>query len=324
MKKSWIIIITLCVIFGIWGLRHKQPSTLPLIAVANYGPHASLEAAIQGMKQELAAQGFIENKTVQYDIQHVGFDPALIPQMVNQLASEHPKVLVVVGTPVAQFAKGAVKDIPLVYTVVTDPVEAGLLKNEHQASANMTGSSDRQDLLVFLQFAKKLLPKAQRVGLLYSTSEANDAALLRMMKQAASAEGMSVVAVPIAQARDVPFAMPQFRDKVDLIYVGASGPIQPTLPVVASMANQMHVPVFNVDANAVKDHLVLASFGVDYTQVGVNTGQLVAEVLAGKPIQSLPPIFPNTQAYHGVLSRSKANELGIVIPENLSQVTIVE
>lgn len=324
MPKKLMLLSIGILLLGILAFWQHQPASLPVVAIANYGPHSSIEASMRGLKQELTEQGFIEGQNIRYNIADVGFDSALIPQMITKLKSQRPQVMVVSTTPVAQYAKRAVKDIPLVFNVITDPVEAGLLKNELQPDGNMTGAADRQDLEALLIFAKRLLPQASRVGMLYSTAEANDQALLKMLKAAAVQQHMQVIAIPVEQARDVPLRMQLFKDKVDFIYVGASGPIQPALPAIAAEARKLGIPLFNVDENAVLNHQVLASFGVDYVQAGRSAGQLVAELLKGKKVQDLPPIFPSRDEHKGFVSKKKAADQQLTLPSNLVNTTFVD
>ncbi len=313
-KNIFIVVIAFLIAVVIAYVYSPHHTNLPIVAIANWGPHSSLDDAISGVKKELEKQGFIEGKNLLYEISDVGFDASLIPQMITTLKSHHPKVMVVVATPVAQYAKGAIKNIPLIYSVVTDPVEAELIKDPHKPDKNMTGSSDQQDLKMLLNFAKKIIPQAKTVGLLYATAESNDLALLKMMRKSAAQTHMNVVAIPVDQARDVPIAMQHFKNKVDFIYVGASGPIQPTLPVIAAESMKMGIPVLNVNQYAVEEGLVLGSFGVDYKQVGVNTGKLVAEILKGRDISQLTPLYPESKDYRGLISRNNAKKLGIFLP----------
>ena len=324
VKKLSIAVATISIFGAATFVNFQKTKNLPIVAIANYGPHSSLDASIQGVRDELEKQGFIEGKNLIYEIANVGFDPSLIPQMITKLKSQNPKVMVVMTTPVAQFAKGSVKNIPLIYNDITDPIEAGLLKSPHEANGNMTGSSDKQDIKLLLEFAKKLIPNSKTVGILYSTAESNDAALVKMMRTAAYEIGMKVIAIPVDQARDIPTRMQEFKGKVDFIYVGTSGPIQPALPVIAAEGNKMKIPVLNVDEKAVKDKMVLASFGVDYRQVGVNAGKLVAGILKGTAISKLTPLYPGVSDHHGFVSKKKALELGLLIPKNLKNVEIVE
>ncbi len=302
--------------------NNSQTTNLPLVAIANYGPHSSLEDSIKGFKAKMLSQGFVENVNITYKISNVGFDSNLIPQMIGQLKSMQPKVMVAMTTPVAQAAKNAVKDIPLVFGVITDPVEAGLLKDKDQASANITGASDQQDLELLLKFAQQLMPDAYRVGVLYSTSEANDKSLVGMLETAAAKLKMQVVAIAIDQPRDVPMRMQGFRDKVDFIYVGTSGPIQPTLPAIVMEADKMNIPIFNVNEEAVRKNQVLGSFGVDYIQVGANAGQIVARILKGE--KNISPIYPSAKDHHGFISKKRLEAMKLKLPSDLSNITVIE
>lgn len=318
MKKRFYFSAALIIFIAALTIyNNKAHNKLPVVAIANYGPHASLDAALTGFKEQMRAEGFAENQNIRYEAADVGFDLNLISQMLISLKAHNPQAMLAMTTPVAQAAKGKIRDIPLIYTVITDPVEAGLIKEKYKADLGITGSSDMQDLKAFLQFAKSILPEAKRVGILYATSEANDSALVNMMKASAAELDMSIVAVPVEQARDVQTRMQEFKNKVDLIYVGTSGPIQPTLPVISAEARKMHIPVFNVEAQAVRDGLALASFGIDYKTVGRNAAKLTAKVLQGHKIKELTPLYPLAEDHQGVINKKIATELGIAIPSNI-------
>jgi putative ABC transport system substrate-binding protein len=321
--RGLLALLTASIILYFAFFPHSQ-SNLPIIAIANYGPHISLQNSIDGLKSELAREGFIENQSVQYDIADVNYQHALIPQMLTKLSARHPKVIVSIATPVTQLAKNQIKNIPLVFSDVTDPVAVGLLKDISKPDNNLTGASDQQNLTILLDFAKLLFPNAKTVGVLYATGEPNDLALIKMMGQAAQEKQLSVLPIAIHEARDVPQSMQAFKNKVDFIYVGVSGPIQPTLPMIAAEANKMNIPVLNADSNAVKDHQVLASFGVDYHQVGVNTGKIVVKLLKGEKLQNISPILPAKTDHHGFINKKMAEHFGIVIPPHLNQITVVE
>lgn len=323
--KKFFLITMACLIIGLISFNYfTEKTTLPLVAIANYGPHASLNAAIAGIKAALQKEGFIENQTVRYEILDVGFNATLIPQMITTLKGHQPKVMIVMTTPVAQFAKQAIKDTPLIYTAITDPIAAGLITEKDKPAHNITGSADQQDLHMTLNFIKKILPAAKRIGLLYATAESNDVALVNRMQQAAQTLQMDVLAIPIDQTRDIPMALQRFNGKVDLIYVGMSGPIQPALPIIAAHSNQMRIPVFNVNEEAVKDNLVLASFGVNYYQTGIQAGNLTAAVLNGHSIATLAPLYPTQADHHAFINKKKAQALGLTFPPKLNNLVVVE
>lgn len=295
---------------------------IPLIAIANYGPHSSLQETIDGIKSELTELGYIENKNIRYEISDVNFETSLIIQMLRKLKASNPKLLVAISTPIAQAAKNMIKDIPVVYADVTDPVEAGLYNPNE--STNITGASDKQDLKLMLKFAKELLPEAKKVGILYSTGEANDLSLLNMLKEDAKTFNLEVVSIPVEHTRDVISRMRAFKNNVDFIYTGSSGGIQASLPAIVKTSEAMKIPLFNFNDKEVISHNILASFGVTHTQVGVNAARIIHRIFNGEKPSEIKPIYPSIDDHAGFISAIRAKEIGLAIPKELTNITIVE
>ena len=324
ISRISIALIAIASFFFISKISKSQNNTMPLIAIANYGPHSSLEESIRGIKKGLIKQGFEEGRNIRFEIVDVSFDTSLIIQMLVRLKAMNPKIIVTQATPVSQAAKNMIKNIPIVFADITDPVEAGLIKKHDQAESNITGASDRQDLSAMLKFIRKLLPKANRIGMLYATSEANDAALLKMMEEAVSIENMDLVAVPIDQSRDIAVRMQALKGKVDMIYVGSSGTIQPSLPTIVALAEEMKIPVVNMNSEEVTNNKVFASFGVSYFKVGVNASEIIGRILKGEKPSDINPLYPILSDHEAFISRKRAEKIGFVIPGNISNLQIVE
>jgi putative ABC transport system substrate-binding protein len=298
----------------------KQQETDSLVAIVNYGQIPPLLATIEGIKKELSENGYAENKNIRYEVADIAFDHTLIPQAVMNLKGHNPKVMVVISTPIAQFAKGKIRDIPLVYSAITDPADAKLVNSSTESVDNITGSSDMQSLEALLRLIRSILPQAKTIGMLYATSDCNDTALINRMHRETKAIGMSLVAVPVDQMRDIPIRMQELKGNADLIYVGASG-LQSALAVISGEAAKMSIPVFNIEEQSVRDGLALASFGVNYESVGRNAGKLVMKLLKGVPVKDLPPVFPKIEDHRCFINKKLAEKFQIKIPENA---TIVE
>lgn len=311
-----ILIFVTTIFFGI-----SKQNNLPLVAIANYGPHASLDASVKGLKLSLTEMGLIEGEHIRYQYQDVGFDTSLIGQMIAALTSQKPDVLVAMTTPVSQYVKGAVHDVPVVYSTLADPYAVGIASDNGES---VLVSSDQQDLSLMLDFAMRMQPKTKRIGVLYATSETNDLALIKELDIASKAYGVSLMSVAVNCATDVPTAVLKFKDNVDLIIVGTSGPIQPTLPAIAQAAYQMKIPVINMDSQAVKDKMVAASFGVSYEQVGHNTAKLVKKVLDQGPLDENTILYPSLDDHKGFISRSHFVHYGLSYEHLQQQTEILE
>ena len=304
--------------------KYQTNKSLPLVQIAYLGPHATLEDTIKGIKISLNQNGFVENENIVINTANVNFDSALIPQMISKAISSDPKVLVALTTPVAQYAKSKSKNIPIIFSDITDPIEAGLLKDPTKAYENITGMSDQQNFDLILSFANKIIPNLKSVGVLYSTSEANDLALIKMLKEATAKQQIELVSIPIDQQRDIPQRMQLFKNKVDFIYVGSSGPITPALPIISVEATKMDIPIISFSQEAVIEGMALASFGVDYIKVGVATGNMVAKVLRGEKLINIAPQYPSPKESIGFISKKQAKRFSITIPSNLVNIQVVE
>ncbi|MDR1334809.1 MAG: ABC transporter substrate-binding protein [Holosporaceae bacterium] len=319
MKKGLSIAATVAAVLLV-GCRSEKQEGTPLVAIVNYGQIPPLLATVTGIKKELLESGYVENKNVRYEIADIAFDHTLISQSVMNLKNHKPKVMVVISTPIAQFAKGKIRDIPLVYGAITDPVDAKLINVPTESVDNITGSSDMQSLSALLTLVRSILPQAKTIGMLYATSDCNDAALIKKMQQETKAAGMTLITIPVDQMRDVPVHIQELKGKVDLIYVGASG-LQSALAVISGEAGKMNIPVFNIEEQSVRDGLALASFGVNYESVGRNAGKLVAKLLNGSLVKDLAPFFPKLEDHKCFVNRKLAKKFNVKIPGNA---TVVE
>lgn len=311
MKK---LIIALFAILVCTFLFMKKQLGLPIVAIANYGPLKDLEISIEGIKEELANNGFVNQKNITIEMVDIACDLSLIPQTIAKLRSLDPKVIIAISTPIAQFTKEKIKDIPIVFDAITDPVSSGLLKSENSPLENITGSSDKQNLEIMLKFVQEVLPQARSVGVPYLSAESNDTALVKMMQRSAKKFRIKVIPIAIDQIRDVPLRIQNAKGKIDFIYVGAGGLLS-ALPAISAEANKIGIPIINAEEQGVKDGLALASFGVDSRSVGKNAGLLTVQILKGKKISELKPIFPTDKDHKCYINLKLAEKFKIKVPK---------
>ena len=289
------------------------------IGIANFGEHPQLNASIAGFKKALAENGFVEGKDVVFTESHTNFDATLVPQMIEKLKAEKPKLIYTVTTPVSQIAKQqlAGSGINIVFTAVTDPVAAKLVPSWEAGDTGITGSSDLQDVAAVMEFTKKLLPEAKRFGVPYNPGEANDVAVLEKIKEAAPKAGFEVVPVGVDNVNDIQQRIASLKGKADVIYTPASNLLQPAIAAVSAAARQAGIPIVNSDDGAVRKGVVPASFAVNYEQVGLAAGKIAAEILKGKDPKEIPPFRPAYSDHSPLISKKVAGEFGIKIPAAL-------
>lgn len=276
------------------------------IAIANFGDHPQLNESIAGFKKELAREGYVEGKDVVYELSHTNFDATLLPQMIAKLQASKPKLIYTITTPVSQVAKKALASsgIPIVFGVVTDPVAAKLTPSWDKGDTGITGSSDLQDVGAVMQFAHKLVPGAKHFGMPYNPGEANDVALLELVKKAGTANDFKVVSVGVDSANDIQQRITSLKGKVDVLYNPTSNLLQPATPAVSAASRQIGVPLMNADPEPVRKGLAVAAVAVRYERVGENAGKLAARILKGEDPKNIAPVKPTLADHETVVSRT--------------------
>ncbi|ABE34838.1 ABC transporter substrate binding family protein [Paraburkholderia xenovorans LB400] len=294
-----------------------QPGTPTTIGIANLGPHPSLAMTIQGFKDEMAHEGYVEGRNVNYAYSDANFTQALMPQMFSQILTKNPALILTVTTSVSQVARSAVSNpaIPLVFTEVTDPVAAGLTPDWQHGSDRFNGSSDLQDFDAVLAFAKKLLPGVKSFGTLYNPGEANDVVTTHALAAAAKRAGLEFKPVSVDSVNDIT-QRAQMLSGVGFVYITGSNLVQSAIPAVAASMQRMKVPVISSETEAIKKGMATASYAVSLQSVGANAARVAVRVLKGEKTSAMPVMLPGRSDYVTQISRSQFAKIGLTVPRS--------
>ena len=220
-------------------------------------------------------------------------------------------MIVAIATPSAQAMVTATQTIPVVFTAVTDPVAAQIVKDRQAPGGNVTGISDFSPLEAQFDLIKELVPTAKRIGVVYNPGEANSVALLNAVKALAPARSLQIVEASAGRTADVSGAAQNLVGKVDAIYLPTDNTIISALGTVLNVGTDNKLPVFTGDTESVQKGSV-ASIGFDYFQVGVETGAVVARVLKGEKPGTIP--VKNASGSNLVINAKAAAAMGVTIP----------
>ena len=299
MFRSLLVLLALAA-----GTAQAQPR---LIAIANFGEHPALRAAVNGFKAEVVRQGFVEGRDVAFDDQHINFDRTLIPQLLTNAAAKKPALIVAVTTPVAQSSIRVVTDksIPVVFMSVVDPVVAKIVPSWDRGSETHTGATLYPDFDASLAFVRQLLPDAKRLGIPYNPGEDNDISNMKEMRAAAPKHGFAIAEVGIDSPNDIAQRLQSLQGKVDAVFVIQSNILQTSLPVIAAATQRMGVPAINTLDTPVRQHQFLAAHALSYERMGANAGRIAARVLKGEKPAAIPPHRPGPEDYAIVISRKQ-------------------
>ncbi|EHU9473084.1 ABC transporter substrate-binding protein [Vibrio vulnificus] len=301
---------------------HSVMAKTAKVAVSQIVEHPALDATRQGLLDGLKAKGYVEGENLEFDYKTAQGNPAIAVQIARQFVGESPDVLVGIATPTAQALVSATRSIPVVFTAVTDPVGAKLVKSMEQPGKNVTGLSDLSPVSQHVDLIKELLPNAKAIGVVYNPGEANAVTLVELLKKSATEKGLKVVESTALKSADVQSATQAIAAKSDVIYAPTDNTVASAIEGMIVAANQAKKPVFG-GATSYVEKGAIAGLGFDYYQVGVQTADYVAAILEGQEPGKLDVKVATGSDL--VVNQGTAEKLGITIPASvLSRATDVK
>ena len=253
------------------------------IGISQFAEHGSLDNCREGFMEGLKEAGIEEgvNLTVEFD--NAQADMGTASQIADSYVNKGVDLICAIATPTAMSAYNSTMetDIPVIYTAVSDPVGAGLADENGVPVGNITGTSDALPVTEQLELIRQMLPDAEKIGILYTTSEANSVSTIAEYKAHAEEYGFEIVDTGISTIADVDMAAADLAGKVDCISNLTDNTVVSALQTVLQYANKEGIPVFGSEVEQVKNGC-LASMGIDYVALGKQTGAMAAKVVKGE------------------------------------------
>ena len=192
MKKflvSMMAVITAVLLVACSNASNKD---LVHVGVLQYVEHPSLSATRKGFIEELKEEGYVDGKNIKIDYQNAQGDQSNL-QTISQSLIEDNDVMLAIATPAAQSLSSLTKDKPILFTAVTDPVSAKLVKSMDNVGGNVTGTSDMSPINKQVELLKKVFPNTKKVGIMYTTSERNSEVQVEEAKKYFKEAGIETV-----------------------------------------------------------------------------------------------------------------------------------
>ncbi len=284
------------------------------VAVSQIVEHPALDATRQGLVDGLKTKGYEQGKNLDFVYQTAQGNPAIAVQIAKQFVGENPDVLVGIATPTAQALAASTRTIPVVFTAVTDPLGAKLVKSLEHPGGNVTGLSDLSPVAQHVDLMQELIPDLKAIGVVYNPGEANGVTLVELLKKAAKAKNIEVVEASALKSADVQSAARIIASKVQVMYAPTDNTIASAIDALVGVANQAKIPVVGGSTSFVENGAV-ASLGFDYYQVGVQTADYVDAILKGKKPGDLAVKFAKGSDLF--LNVKAAEKLGITFSDEM-------
>ncbi|SDQ09728.1 putative ABC transport system substrate-binding protein [Carnobacterium viridans] len=284
----------------------------PMVGILQLTSHPALDLIYKGIVDELNDAGYIDGETMTLDFQNAQGDQSNLNSMSTRFVSRGADVMVGIATPSAQALANSSQDIPIVLGAVTDPEGSGLVKSNEAPGGNITGVSDLTPIKEQFSLIKEILPEAQTIGILYSSSEDNSIVQADQAIEIAEEMGLDTQVMTVSSTNDVAQVASTLAAQVDAIWVPTDNTIASAMNTLVSAADSNLIPVFPAVDTMVEEG-GLATVGLDQYELGRLTGEMVVAILNGDADPSTTPIRYLDQG-NIIINEEKAEQLGITIP----------
>ena len=273
-------------VIGMSGAAAKPKSSAVTIGIAKIVQHPALDAIEQGIQDRLAEAGI----AAVYDRQNANGDVGTAAQIAALFKAEKVDVAVGIATPVAVALANTIKNKPVVFSCITDPVGAGLVTDVSRGYRNVTGLSDAvptvEDIALFAQ-----LTGIKTLGYIYTSNEANSISSLEEVKKGCAAAGLTLVTQSITQSAEVKQAAEAIVGRVDGIYLTTDNTLFSALSTLVSVFNRAHKPIYSADVTGAMQGGIAIASGFNYYKAGRATGDIIIDILNGTKPASIPVKF---------------------------------
>ena len=306
---------TLLALFAATALILPAKAEEVTVAVTAIVEHPALDAARDGIKEALAEAGYKEGENLTFVYESAQGNPGTAAQIARQFVGDAPTVIVPISTPSAQAVVSATRDIPVVFTAVSDPLGAELIKDMEKPGGNVTGLSDMSPVADHVALIKEITPNAKSIGFIYNTAEANSVSTLAALKAEAEKAGLTIVESVATKSAEVQGAARALVGRADVIYVPTDNTIVSAFEAAVGVAEEAKIPLYAGDTDSV-NRGALAALGFNYFDVGKQTGEIVVRVLKGEKPGDIPVrVAAGTDL---VINKKAAAKMGVTFPESIT------
>ncbi|GCF94598.1 ABC transporter ATP-binding protein [Enterococcus florum] len=279
------------------------------VGVLQLVQHASLDGAYEGFKEGLAEGGYKEGENLVIDYQNAQNNQDNLKSMSDKLVKDENDLLLGIATPSAQSLLNATTDIPIVVTAVTDLKEAKLVESDEAPGGNVTGTTDMVPIDKQVDLLLSIVPDAKKIGIMYNAGEANSKIQADLAEEALKKAGVEVSIKTANTTNDVQQVTESLAKETDGIYVPTDNTFASAAAVIGDVVKEHKVPLVAGSTDQVEGG-GLATVGINYKSLGVQTGKMAAKILDGDAQPADMPV-EKSENLELVVNKEMAEALGI-------------
>lgn len=314
MKKTLVALLAAMAVLSLSGCDKKADNGMIKVGVIQLLEHSALDANYKGFVDGLAEAGYVDGKNIKIDYQNAQNEQANCVTIAQKFINDKDDLIFAIATPAAQAVANLTDSIPVLISSVTDPESAKLVKSNTLPGTNVTGTSDLTPCAAQIKLLKKICPEAKTVGMLFCSSEQNSRFQIDIAEAACKAEGLDFVEATVSNSNEIQQVTQALCSKCDVIYSPTDNMIAAGMSLVAQVAIENKKPTI-VGEEGMCDAGGLATYGINYYELGKQTAKMAVEVLNGKNPAEMPIQYLDVCDLK--VNQETADAIGIKIPADL-------
>ena len=205
--------------------------------------HDALDASREGFIEGLKEKGFEEGKNLKINYQNAQGDMAIAKTISDQFVTSKVDLIFAIATSSLQASYNSTKDIPIVFTAVTDPIDAGVAKSWESSGTNVTGTSDMVSMEKQLELLTKLVPDIKTIGVIYNSSEANSLAQVQELKKEAEKKNIKVKEISVTTVNEINQNLTAALGEIDALYAPTDNTVASAYDLVGNICLSKNIPI---------------------------------------------------------------------------------
>lgn len=292
MKKilavlSMVLAVLCCLTVSACNKNETTSKVEFTIGILQLLTHDALGAAKDGFISALEDAGYVDGENIEIIVKNPEGDETTLQTHATSLVRDCDLVLGI-ATPAAQALVNARdnlgSDIPVLFTAVTDPVDAKLVESITDTSNNVTGTADASDVASQIKIIKKLLPDAENMYILYTSSESNSLVQANEAKKVAEEEGLSVVIKTVSGVEEISSTCTAIVNAgADSVFIPTDNLMASNISTISGIFNEAKILTVCGEENMVNNGGCV-SYSIDYTGLGEKTGEMAVRILKGTAV----------------------------------------
>jgi len=280
-------------------------------------PGGDFAPVLEGLRQGLAQLGYVEGRQVSFIVEDTKMEALEPVKAAMRLIATKPDLLVTVATSHTAAAKQLTENVPIVFAVLTDPVQSGFVASYASSKNNLTGVSNAAGPLSGkrLEILKEIVPGIKRGLAIVAVKETIAQKSFQFLAESASKFGVQLIRRDVTTKEELEtILLDTPKGSVDAIIHVPAILLRNHISLLVEKAKKDKLP-FGVHSEELVKKGALVSYGEDNRLIGIQAARLVVKVLKGVPPADIPIETPERPLL--VINSTTAKIIGLKIPRQV-------